>query len=141
MTPTKRWFDALISQGWRRALFLLLCCAPLMMGIIGRFLKHRHWFSDYDAVACAGEKLAHGEDFYVLATSCSHGMQPSGYVYPPYVAQMFEAGAEAVGADAGSDELQPKAVSATPPSRTRRAASETGRMNDSRISRVSDGTG
>ena len=103
MTPTKRWFDALISQGWRRSLFVFLCCAPLMMGIISRFLKHSHWFSDYDAVACAGEKLAHGEDFYALpatwSTPCSHGMQSSGYVYPPHVAQMFEAGAEAVGAD------------------------------------------
>ena len=100
MTPTTRWFDALISRRWRRALFLVLCCAPLAMGIISRFHKHSHWFSDYDAVACAGEKLAHGEDIYALSTPCPQRMKSSGYVYPPYVARIFEAGVEAIGVDA-----------------------------------------
>ena len=32
---------------------------------------HATDISDYDAVACAGERLAHGEDFYALLTPCS----------------------------------------------------------------------
>jgi hypothetical protein len=100
MKSDARWFDALTSRGWRRALFLILCCAPLAMGIVSRFKHHSHWFSDYGAVACAGEHLAAGDDFYAWPTPCSHGMKSSGYVYPPHVARMFEAGAEVVGADA-----------------------------------------
>jgi hypothetical protein len=100
MTPTRPWHAALTSQAWRRALFLLLCVAPLIAGILSRFKRHSVWFSDYDAVACAGEHLARGEDFYQWPTVCSHHMKSSGYVYAPHVAQMFEAGAEAIGADA-----------------------------------------
>jgi hypothetical protein len=100
MAPTRHWHAALTSQAWRRALFLLACIAPLIAGILSRFQRHSHWFSDYDAVACAGEKLARGEDFYAWPVACSHGMKSSGYVYPPHVARMFEAGAEAIGPDA-----------------------------------------
>jgi hypothetical protein len=100
MAPMRRWHEALTSRAWGRALFLLLCVAPLIAGVLSRFKRHSLWFSDYDAVACAGEKMAQGEDFYFWPPVCSHHMHSSGYVYPPFVARMFETGVEAIGADA-----------------------------------------
>ncbi|MDZ4760744.1 MAG: hypothetical protein SGJ21_06705 [Alphaproteobacteria bacterium] len=89
MTPgVKRWHDALTARVWRRILVLALCAAPLVAGIASRFERGSHWFADFDAVACAGERLEAGLPIYVKVAECP-GMYPSGYVYPPHVAQGF----------------------------------------------------
>lgn len=87
MDVKARWSDFRGSV-WPRALLLLVLVAPLVSGVISRFLRGSHWFSDFEAVECAGQRLLQGLPIYDPAATCP-GMKPSGFVYLPSIAEAF----------------------------------------------------
>jgi hypothetical protein len=92
------WSDWITAKAWRRVLFVLVCVAPLVSGVVSRISKGSIWFQDFDAVACAGERLAAGLSIYEQEPVCA-GMEPTGFVYLPWVARAFNAVSQAVGPD------------------------------------------
>ncbi len=66
---------------------------PLAFGLLAKLLHSRMWFGDYQAIACAGQKVLKNAPLYSLNLQCA-GMHPSSFVYIPGVAQtaaFFEA--------------------------------------------------
>ncbi len=94
----KIWSDWIAAKAWRRVLFVLVCLAPLISGVASRIAKGSIWFQDFDAVACAGERLAAGLPIYEQEPTCA-GMEPTGFVYLPWVARVFGAASNAIGYD------------------------------------------
>ena len=80
-------------QAWCRnrfvaALLLLLALEPAISATVTRLLRHRHWFSDWDAVVCAAQAVRTGQNPYSLDLNCP-GLDPAGYVYAPQIAKGF----------------------------------------------------
>lgn len=73
---------------WVRVILALLLLAPLLSGVVGRLLRGSHWFSDFEAVECAGQRLVQGLAIYDPVATCP-GMRPSGFVYLPSIAEAF----------------------------------------------------
>jgi hypothetical protein len=92
------WSQWVSAKAWRRIVLLLVCVAPLLAGVVSRLTRDRPWFGDYDAIACAGEKIAAGQPIYDSSPECA-GMNAVGYVYLPWVAQAHAAASDAIGAD------------------------------------------
>ena len=90
------WSDKLTARAWRRILFVLFCAAPLLSGVIGHLVRPSHWFRDYEAMACAGQRLDQGPGIYDAQAACD-GMEATPYIYLPFVAKSFAAAQEAVG--------------------------------------------
>lgn len=97
MDAQGRWSD-FRDRTWLKGLLLVVLLAPLVSGVVSRFLKGSHWFSDFEAVECAGQRLLQGLSIYDPAASCP-GMKPSGFVYLPSIAEAFSAISQALGAD------------------------------------------
>jgi hypothetical protein len=92
-----RWSD-FQDRTWLKGLLLFVLIAPLVSGVVSRFLKGSHWFSDFEAVECAGQRLIQGLPIYDPAATCP-GMKPSGFVYLPSIAEAFSGMSQALGAD------------------------------------------
>lgn len=92
------WSDWVAAKAWRRVLFVLVCVAPLISGVVSRITKGSIWFQDFDAVACAGQRLAAGLAIYEQEPTCD-GMEPTGFVYLPWIARVFHAVSQAIGHD------------------------------------------
>lgn len=97
MGAQSRWSDFL-GGVWLRVLLLLVLVAPLVSGVVSRFLRGSHWFSDFEAVECAGQRLLQGLPIYDPAATCP-GMKPSGFVYLPSIAEAFSGISQFLGAD------------------------------------------
>ncbi|MDI7774225.1 hypothetical protein [Asticcacaulis sp. EMRT-3] len=69
-----------VSAGWLFAL-------PPVLGLIAKLHHSKLWFGDYQAVACAGQKMLAGAPIYARNLSCS-GMHASSFVYLPAVARL-----------------------------------------------------
>lgn len=80
-----RWSD---RSGWVKAILAVCLIAPLATGVVSRFLRGSHWFADFEAVECAGQRLLQGLPIYDPAATCP-GMKPSGFVYLPSIAEAF----------------------------------------------------
>ena len=59
---------------------------PLVFGLLAKLLHSRMWFGDYQAIACAGQKVLQNAPLYSLNLKCA-GMHASSFVYIPGVAQ------------------------------------------------------
>jgi hypothetical protein len=92
------WSDWVTAQAWRRALLVLICVAPLIAGVASRITRERPWFSDYDAIACAGRNIASGQAIYDQRPDCA-GMHAVGYVYHPWVAEAHAGATGLLGED------------------------------------------
>lgn len=90
------WSEWIEAKAWRRVLLVLICIMPLAAGVMSRLSEGSTWFRDFDAVACAGSRLAAGLTIYDAFPACE-GMKPTGYVYLPWVAQAFEAASAVLG--------------------------------------------
>ena len=86
----------------KAVLLVLLFALPVLSGVVPRIFKDYRFFRDYESFACAGELAARGVDYYVpelAITECPH-MQPTRYVYPPFVAEGWGWLYTTIGADA-----------------------------------------
>jgi dolichol-phosphate mannosyltransferase len=63
-----------------------LFCPPLVVALVNRIFDGFWWLNDFDAIACAGVRAAHGAPIYVAHAVCA-GMRPSAFVYAPQVAR------------------------------------------------------
>ncbi len=85
-------FRPLMSKGWTAlrhgALVPFLFILPFLFGIGGKLYRSRLWFGDYQAMACAGEKVQAHQPFYDIHLSCP-GMHASSFVYIPAIADLF----------------------------------------------------
>lgn len=68
----------------------LVCTLPLISGLLGRLIKQKPWFVDFDAIACAGMTLSQGGNPYSLSPACE-GMHPAVFVYAPVIAESLSA--------------------------------------------------
>ncbi|OXE34970.1 MAG: hypothetical protein CGW95_16720 [Phenylobacterium zucineum] len=75
---------------WATVGLVALFTLPSTTGIIGRLAKGGHWFADFEAMACAGQRALAGRAMYDLNLSCP-GMQATPYVYPPATAHLLAA--------------------------------------------------
>ncbi|MDC7674990.1 hypothetical protein [Asticcacaulis machinosus] len=69
---------------------------PLLSGLIGKIGKSKAWFGDYQAIACAGQKIIEGQPIYDLQLACE-GMRPAVFVYLPVIADIAAALARILG--------------------------------------------
>jgi hypothetical protein len=92
----RAWSDWVAAKAWRRVLFVVICLAPLVTGVVNRLAEGSRWLQDFDAVACAGVRLNDGLPIYETEPTCA-GMEPTGFVYLPWVARAFGAGVDALG--------------------------------------------
>ncbi|HEX7799808.1 MAG TPA: hypothetical protein VF402_05620 [Asticcacaulis sp.] len=74
-------FAALLS---RHAVWLF--ALPPAFGVAAKLSRSKLWFTDYEAVACAGQKVLAGHPIYDLNLACP-GMHAASFVYLPGVAQ------------------------------------------------------
>ena len=91
----RRW----TSRPWAAALLTLAFAAPFVSGTIGRFIRGRTFFSEYESIACAGERVAAGLSPYGADFACA-GMQAQPFVYLPWVAEASAAIQGAIGGEA-----------------------------------------
>ncbi|OXE36817.1 MAG: hypothetical protein CGW95_05365 [Phenylobacterium zucineum] len=82
---------ALVTSGW-----VFLFSLPATSGHIQRLIRGGHWFHDYEAMACAGQRALGGGLIYDLNLACT-GMQATPYVYPPITAHVFAGLERAIG--------------------------------------------
>jgi hypothetical protein len=68
----------------RHALWLF--ALPPLLGVAAKLTRSKLWFTDYEAVACAGQKALTGQPIYDLNLSCPH-MHAASFVYLPSVAK------------------------------------------------------
>lgn len=68
----------------------LACTLPLISGLLGRLIKQKPWFVDFDAIACAGMTLSQGGNPYSLSPACE-GLRPAVFVYAPVIAESLSA--------------------------------------------------
>lgn len=87
------------ARPWAAALLTLLFAAPFLSGTIGRLLRGRTFFAEYESVACAGQRLNEGLSPYGADFACA-GMHAQPFVYLPWVAEAAAATLRAVGPDA-----------------------------------------
>ncbi|MEM6535537.1 MAG: hypothetical protein AAF613_07850 [Pseudomonadota bacterium] len=76
---------------WIAGLFLVFCL-PSLSGIIGRAAKGKEIVGagDFEAVACAGERVADGRPLYPAYDDFAcEGMEAANYLYTPWVAELF----------------------------------------------------
>ena len=66
----------------------LLCFEPAIGASLQRLLHHGRWFSDWEAVVCAGHALRSGQNPYAEHIVCP-GLDPAAFVYAPQVARVF----------------------------------------------------
>jgi hypothetical protein len=78
---------------------VLAFAAPCLSGVLGRLLKGRAFFTEYDSIACAGERVNAGLSPYAADFGCA-GMHAQPFVYLPWVADAAGAALRAVGPDA-----------------------------------------
>jgi hypothetical protein len=64
---------------------IFLFCLPILSGLIGKIGKSKAWFGDYQAIACAGQKVIESQPIYDFQLACE-GMRPAVFVYLPFVA-------------------------------------------------------
>lgn len=76
-----RRFDNLIDKAPPRALavFFLL---PFLFGVVKQLFKAAPWFTDFQAIACAGNALVHARSIYSGGGDCPN-FWPQAYVYTP----------------------------------------------------------
>lgn len=86
------------ARPWAAALLTLLFAAPFLSGTIGRMLRGRTFFAEYESVACAGQRLNAGLSPYGADFACA-GMNAQPFVYLPWVAETAAATLRAVGPD------------------------------------------
>lgn len=67
-----------------------VCTLPLISGLLGRLIKQKPWFVDFDAIACAGITLSQGGNPYSLSPACE-GLRPAVFVYAPVIAESLSA--------------------------------------------------
>ncbi len=80
-------------QTWSRNRFVaaflaLVCLEPALSAPLTRWLRHRRWFSDWEAVVCAGRALHLGQNPYSEHLACP-GLDPAAFVYMPQIARAF----------------------------------------------------
>ena len=68
----------------RHAVWLFVL--PPALGVAAKLMRSKLWFTDYEAVACAGQKALTGQPIYDLNLACP-GMHAASFVYLPGVAQ------------------------------------------------------
>lgn len=64
---------------------IFIFCLPILSGLIGKLGKSKAWFGDYQAIACAGQKVIESQPIYDFQLACE-GMRPAVFVYLPFVA-------------------------------------------------------
>ncbi|WAC49044.1 hypothetical protein OVA03_03765 [Asticcacaulis sp. SL142] len=64
---------------------IFLFCLPILSGLIGKIGKSKAWFGDYQAIACAGQKVIESQPIYDFQLACE-GMRPAVFVYLPFIA-------------------------------------------------------
>jgi len=79
---------ASLSFFTRHAMWLF--ALPPVLGMAAKLSHSRLWFTDYEAVACAGRKALEGQPFYAFDLGCS-GMHAASFVYLPAVAHVTAA--------------------------------------------------
>ena len=77
-------------------LAFILFLLPIGTGLVQRVAKPNHWFRDFDAFSCAAARLGHRLPLYTNAIPCPR-QKPTIYVYPPYLARLWEALQHAAG--------------------------------------------
>jgi len=77
------WFDRLPARVVA-GLFLL----PFLFGFVKAFFKSVPWFTDFEAIACAGNALNQGHSIYTSVRDCPL-FHPQPYVYTPIGAHFF----------------------------------------------------
>jgi hypothetical protein len=95
---TRLQIDGWVCEMWRRldalmdklpprglAVFFLL---PFLFGAIKQLFKSAPWFTDFQAIACAGNALLHGASIYAGGVECPN-FWPQAYVYTPIGAYAF----------------------------------------------------
>ena len=80
-------------------LAVLVFAAPCLSGVVGRLVKGRAFFAEYESIACAGERVNAGLSPYAADFGCP-GMHAQPFVYLPWVADAAGAALRAVGPDA-----------------------------------------
>ena len=82
-----RRLDTLIDKVPPRVLagFFLL---PFLFGVLKQLVKAAPWFTDFQAIACAGNALNHGRSIYSGIWDCPN-FWPQAYVYTPIGARFF----------------------------------------------------
>ncbi|MBU6372158.1 MAG: hypothetical protein KJS97_05465 [Alphaproteobacteria bacterium] len=86
------------ARPWAAALITLVFAAPFLSGTLGRLLRGRTFFAEYESVACAGQRLNAGLSPYGADFACA-GMNAQPFVYLPWVAESAAAVLRAVGPD------------------------------------------
>jgi dolichol-phosphate mannosyltransferase len=77
-------------------LLALLFSPPLVVALLSRLFNGYWWWNDFDAMACAGVRAAHGLAIYAAHPTCA-GLKPADFVYPPQIAWAFSALTQAFG--------------------------------------------
>ena len=84
-----------VMPGGMTGLVFLL---PPVLGLLAKLWRSRRWFGDYQAVACAGQKVLAHQPVYDFGLNCG-GMHASVYVYIPAVAQFAAFCQKLIGGD------------------------------------------
>ena len=74
----------------------LLFSPPLVAALVSRLFNGYWWWNDFDAMACAGVRAAHGLGIYAAHATCA-GLRPADFVYPPQIAWAFAGLTQAFG--------------------------------------------
>ncbi|OYW78505.1 MAG: hypothetical protein B7Z26_09660, partial [Asticcacaulis sp. 32-58-5] len=49
---------------------IFIFCLPILSGLIGKLGKSKAWFGDYQAIACAGQKVIESQPIYDFQLAC-----------------------------------------------------------------------
>lgn len=73
---------------WQISLWAFFFTMPVWSSLLGRLVKGKWWFNDFDALICGADHLRRGLSPYSLAPVCE-GLNPAPYVYAPQIGQAF----------------------------------------------------
>jgi len=76
------------SKLWHTGLWAFFFTMPVWSSLLGRLLKGKWWFNDFDALLCGADYLRRGLSPYSLEPVCA-GLNPAPYVYAPQIGQML----------------------------------------------------
>lgn len=93
---TTDWLERYTRKPWQIGLWAFFFTMPVWSSLLGRLLKGKWWFNDFDALICGADHLRRGLSPYSLAPVCE-GLNPAPYVYAPQVGQAFAPLLDALG--------------------------------------------
>lgn len=93
---TKDWLERYASKPWQIGLWAFFFTMPVWSSLLGRLVKGKWWFNDFDALICGADHLRRGLSPYSLTPVCD-GLNPAPYVYAPQIGQAFAPLLDALG--------------------------------------------